>query len=98
MKIWQPSIVRPGIAQLVLMGAAYAALWDFEGCLYSASVFRDCLQTCDCLCDKQVGPGDDEYGIWSEMVAGFHAHLLQKGISPMYEEHWNEPDLTEYVS
>ena len=48
--------------------------------------------------DKQVGPGDDEYGIWSEMVAGFHAHLLQKGISPMYEEHWNEPDLTEYVS
>jgi hypothetical protein len=37
----------------------------------------------------------NSYDVWGDMVGNFHKHFKQKNIAPIYEEHWNEPDLTE---
>jgi len=37
----------------------------------------------------------NSYNIWGDMVGYFHNHFQKKNITPIYEEHWNEPDLTE---
>lgn len=38
---------------------------------------------------------DDDFGYWGSIIQQFHQHFVNKAISPIYEEHWNEPDLTE---
>lgn len=37
----------------------------------------------------------NSYDLWGDMVGHFHNHFQKKSITPIYEEHWNEPDLTE---
>lgn len=38
------------------------------------------------------------YEQWADTLGLFHQHFLQHNVTPVYEEHWNEPDMTEYLS
>ena len=35
------------------------------------------------------------YEEWAQAIGLFHEHFYQRQITPIYEESWNEPDLTE---